>query len=143
MNIYLTGRFRDRARYQQFRVLFAAMGHRVTSSWLDEDPSLPPESTGNQDIALRDCREIDQSVLLIADITSPLAPDAGAGREWEQGYAWAKQKVVWLIGVPRGTFHHLPHRRFESWDGVFLAIREFKHFCDPGESSDAPPASTP
>lgn len=122
MRIYITGRFRDRILYRAYRAYLTAVGHRVVSSWLDEDDALPPESTGDRAIALRDCWEIRSANLLIADITEPLAPDAGAGREWEQGYAWATQPDIWLVGEPKGAFHHLAVRQFPSWDSVLTAL---------------------
>ena len=95
------------------------MGHEVTSTWIDEDATFPPESIGSLALAKRDIRELIGADVVIADTREPFSPHSGGGREFERGFAYACGRRLWRVGPRRQTFHFLDEAEFDDWDYLF------------------------
>lgn len=118
MNIYIAGAFAAQERLRAIRDSVEALGHHVTSTWLDESDT---DSASPQwdEYALRDLMDIGYATLLILDTADP---DARGGREWEGGYAQGQGLPVWLVGPRRSVFHTLVTRQFKTWDAVLKGL---------------------
>ena len=122
MKFYLSGRYRDRLFYQGIRQKLQHMGHEVTSTWIDEDATLPPESIGTRFVAERDVREIGGSDVVLSDTREPFSPHSGGGREFERGIAYGRGIHLWRVGPKRQAFHFLDEEEFHDWDAFFAFL---------------------
>lgn len=118
MNIYLCASFTRILELRRYRDELHAMGHTVTSSWLDEDPDANEKrmtiSTRTR-LAMKDLEEIDAADALICFTEDEGGPSRG-GRHVEYGYAWAKGKHLTVVGPRENIFHCLSHLQYDTWD---------------------------
>lgn len=126
MNIYLAGRFSARESLCKVRKRLEEYGHKITSSWLNEDTlksftSLSPEQC--HEIAKRDLEDVSHSQLLILDL---LLPPSKGGCEVEFGLVLAepRYKFAYIVGKPRNIFHYLALKVFDEWEECIWQLRK-------------------
>lgn len=113
MKIYLAARYGRRDQLRELRSFLQAMGHVVTSSWLDSEwksvgsdaPSHAPpgerEKACNQNLV-----DLDNADCCISFTEDPASADGKrGGRHVEFGYALAKGKRVIVVGYTENVFH--------------------------------------
>lgn len=113
MNIYLAAPWVNREATRTIRDELVAMGHEVTSRWLDvpDGPQIPDEARSKTE-AVMDLDDIDRSDCLV--VTTDERP-IGAGHHVEFGYAMAIGLRLVVIGPMKSVFHYLPDDRFPDW----------------------------
>jgi hypothetical protein len=122
--IYLAARYNKHPEMQGVRDVLQAMGHTVTSRWIDQHGGDQLESATHAQLnsqseacavyGQHDIEDIEAAETVI----SFTYPDGGGkgGRHIEFGYALAKGKRMILVGPRENIFHTLPEvERFESW----------------------------
>jgi hypothetical protein len=113
--IYLASRMGRRDQMREVRAQLQAMGHTVTSQWIDTEFDLTGggSSVAPPDQRLKYCL-IDMEDVLRADwvISFTEDPDSSAGkrggRHVEFGIALAEGKRLILVGPRENIFHHHP-----------------------------------
>lgn len=120
MKIYLASKFANATLMRDHRIDLAALGHTVTSRWIDSsgDDSHYTASDWHADAVqcIEDVKACDVLVHCIPD-------DHGGrgGRHVEFGMALALGKGLIIVGERELVFHWLPHvASFPTWD-AFLA----------------------
>lgn len=103
MKIYIAARFESQAEMRVWREKIQALGHEVTSRWLDVKEPYPPAET---------CAVVDLVDVRRADLVVCFSPRSGfysgrGGRHVEFGYALAMGLPVLLVGEPENVFHWL------------------------------------
>lgn len=104
MKIYIATRFDQQLDGRAIRAELEAMGHEVTSTWLDEPADKDPLQAAEDDL-----RDLDRAdAILVVHQSS-----GGRGMWIEMGYAIAKGQIIILLGwnpqKDRGSvFYHLP-----------------------------------
>ena len=123
MRVYIASFFDTRARLYPIRAMLREMGYVVTSTWLDETPSVAEEDMVSYfaSCAQRDWEDLRSSDLLIID-TSDETPRGG--REVELGLALAWRKKVFRVGPPRNVFHYFL-RGFKTWDDMLAYLKSY------------------
>lgn len=126
MKIYMSASFVDQKRLRPFRDALWAMGHVITSSWLDEteQPAGLPRDAFMRKLGIKDVGEIMEADLLINDLENP---STSGGRDVEYGIGVARHQKcqLWTVGAPpRSPFHFLADRNFETWEEVLVAAKE-------------------
>lgn len=127
MRIYLAGRWRKKLDFHPIRSKILALGHIVTSGWLDES------AAGDHAIiaAERDFHDIDRADTLILwhELKLPIESLYG-GMFVEVGYALAKGKQVWAVLETKPTciFLSLPSVQcFQDWESCFESLGQIVH----------------
>ena len=124
MRIYIAGCFESRPRLAAMRVEVEKLGHKVTSSWLDEPDQVGPVCLYSPGKGLayaqRDYREILESELLLLDT---LDTNERGGREVEFGIAVAFGLAVWVVGPYRNVFHYFAEEQASSWEEALDRLR--------------------
>lgn len=124
--IYIAGAFEDKSFLRFRRDEIEAIGHVVTSSWLDETLSTNPGLAARyvtdvitpeaaRAIAVRDLSEVHASDVLLIDTNGT---NVRMGREVEFGYALAhgEQTIqTVIVGPRRNVFHELAGKQFGTW----------------------------
>lgn len=106
MKIYIATSYTNKYAGQTFAEELIAEGHIVTATWLTrvEKEELATEDDKRQ-YARRDLADIDEADALIV-LTRNL--DRVTSGMWvEFGYAWAKDKAVFICGPHKNIFSHL------------------------------------
>lgn len=135
MNIYLAARYSRRAELCGYRDTLTAMGHIVTSRWLNGDHQISDNgqpigetgealiegddgSTSPKAIALRerfaqeDIKDVKDADILIAFTEPPRSNASRGGRHVELGIALGLGIKVWVIGHRENIFCWLPEVSF-------------------------------
>jgi len=121
MNVYIAGKYEARARLIEWRGRIIALGHTVSSTWLDETANREDVSPEYEKAAaLRDIEEICNADLFILDEWN--VSNSG-GREVEFGVAYLRGCDLWIVGPKRNIFHTLADRIFESWPEAVNYLR--------------------
>ena len=121
---YLAARFNRHPEMRGARDVLVAMGHTVTSRWIDQHGGDQLESAAtavlNSDpdsvahFALHDLEDISYADALIS-FTSADGGGRG-GRHVEHGYALGLDKPVIVIGPRENIFHALPEvQHYPDW----------------------------
>lgn len=116
MKYYLASRFGRQAEMIAVAQRLRAIGHDVTSRWLDVDRASQPTDPDDRSKALAKQADMNETDLLLADIvvsfTDGLTGLTGlvgkGGRHVEFGFALARNKVVIIIGPRENVFHYHP-----------------------------------
>lgn len=133
MNIYLAAPYHAQHHMRQARDDLTALGHLVTSRWIDQAEN---ESSADR---LRDdpasCAEyalIDLEDISAADVVVSFTAGGGGrgGRHVELGAAIAWCKRLILVGVREHVFHCLPQVEYvEDWPALLASLAsEVSHF---------------
>ena len=123
MKIYIAGKVTAARRLREERQTLRKLGHDCKSSWMDL--AIPyPENFGAAAFdtateANRDLAEIEECELLIID-TQDMSETGG--REFEMGFAFAKDKVIYRVGPRRHIFHDNVSAVFENWRQVHAEL---------------------
>lgn len=135
MKIYLASSYLRRLELCGYRDRLQAIGHIVTSRWLNgahvitdrpdgDDGSCSPEAAllrqvyGNEDLL-----DLNAASVVIGFTEPPNSRSARGGRHVEFGYALAKGKQLIVVGYRENIFHWLPAVRFfESFDDFLEAF---------------------
>lgn len=100
---------------RQYRDELTAMGHLVTSRWIDEDWSFEPnfDGTGSEHKGLKDLEDIGMAfhVLFFTDV-----PSTTGGYHVEFGYALGRGRTLSIIGPFLNIFHKQAHYHFQDWE---------------------------
>lgn len=102
MRIYLTARFGRRDEMRQHRETLKAIGHEVTSRWLDEADCVPPRQA-----AMVDVDDLIQSECVIVFTETSEAGYTTGGRHVELGFAIATTLPILMVGPRENVFCHL------------------------------------
>ena len=140
MKIYLASRYSRREELCLYRDELQAIGHEVTSRWLNgahqiapdgmplteererqfEDMSDPRGNELRQAFLREDMADVAAADLLIAFTETPRAPGGGrGGRHVELGLALAWQKQIIIVGPRENLFcWHPAIEQFDSFDAI-------------------------
>lgn len=119
MRIYVSGSWASRDKLRPMAQALRAMGHQVSSSWLDEQekPVAMNEIAWRKRIAMKDVAEVSGSDAIIMDINED---STTGGRFVEWGVACNPQAYITRILVGPETagdfFGHLADFHFPDWD---------------------------
>ena len=133
MNIYLAARYLRREELLTYRAELEAMGHRVTSRWLNgghEGGGGPVGDVGAEaslDARMRFAREDWQDVMeahCVISFTEPSGEGpARGGRHVEYGMALGRGKRCLVVGHRETVFHCLPGvEYFPTWGEAKLGL---------------------
>ena len=120
MKIYISASFAARLRLRPMRDCLFAMGHDVTSSWLDEvarSESMDQE-VFDKKLAIKDLVEAGSADLLIQDTFTP-STTGGLHVEWGIALGRFQRQQLWLVGPIRNVFHRLYDLQFADWGELF------------------------
>lgn len=131
LRIYLAARYSRHAEMQGVRDVLAALGHTVTSRWIDQhDGAL--EASYTQEKLNADPEECgvfgvhDVEDLAAADVVISFTSAGGGGkggRHVEFGLALGLGKRVVICGPRENIFHALPHVEwYPDWAHLVMAI---------------------
>lgn len=104
MRVYLASNYSTHPEMRINARLLESLGHVVTSEWISG-------THGGEDRAAYaeiDLRDVDSADALIFFAASPEGSRTRGGKHVEFGYALAKGKRIFLVGMPANVFHHLP-----------------------------------
>lgn len=134
MKIYLAARYSRHDEMRGVRDVLNAMGHEVTSRWIDchadvtgdftssftpEFLNAHPSECGR--IAAHDIEDLDAADMVIS-FTSPDGGGKG-GRHVEFGYGLALGKRMVLVGPREHVFHTLPQvDAYPDWARLVIAL---------------------
>jgi len=102
LKLYIAAPIQLRPIAQQLMTELQAAGYRVTARWLRVDDMPDTEAAARMD--LEDIDEAEALVLLNFD---EWRNGGTGGRHAEFGYAIAKGKTLFLVGVCTNVFHYL------------------------------------
>lgn len=133
MKIYLASRYSRNEEMRGCRDVLQALGHTVTSRWIDLHPdvvgdfssSFGPEELNAQPEKCAPLGQHDIDDLAAADWVVNFTCGTGGkgGRHVEFGYALALRKRVFVVGPRENVFHALPQvERYPSWRSFVIAV---------------------
>ena len=112
MRIYLASRYSNKLFLRGVRDKLSAMGHCISSAWLDEEepPNIQVEDVDPAvlvDYALQDMADIRRCVAFV-HFQNQNRPNIRGGALVEFGMAWSKGKNMILVGDRVNIFDFLP-----------------------------------
>lgn len=122
MKFYLAAPYSTKATMRAARNVIVAMGHEVTSRWLDGLGANPMADTEAACIeeAITDFQDINEcdTVVVFSD-----KPSTTGGRDVELGYAYGIRKKIVVIGPIRNVFMALPNiMHFDDWNAFVNSL---------------------
>lgn len=129
--IYLAARYSRNPEMQGVRDVLQAMGHTVTSRWIDCHAgkyltSFTPEHLNDDPEYCSTLAEHDLEDLVAADTVISFTDANGGGkggRHVEFGYALALGKQVMVVGPRENVFHTLSQvEHYHSWRSLVIAL---------------------
>jgi nucleoside 2-deoxyribosyltransferase len=120
LNIYLASSFKNQAFLREIRTKIEAMGHKVTSTWLDE------HDEDKVECAVKDIHDIDRGDTLI--VWPDNLVEKTAGKFVELGYALGTRKAVFMVAPETTTciFKHLPQiHHVSTWQDMLGILEAF------------------
>lgn len=132
MRIYLAARYSRRDELCRYRSDLEALGHHVTSRWLDgthqlggDGLSVQAADAERERFALEDHDDVEAAEVVISFTESPRSTSGCGGRHVEFGLAFALDKRCIIIGPRENVFHHLPGvEHYATWNDFLAAMRE-------------------
>lgn len=135
MKVYLAALYSRRLELAQYRKQIEALGHTVTSRWLNGLHALPEGVTLEKKVEAMDpdvrhkieqfARE-DVSDVLDADLVisfTETGPTPRGGRHVEFGLAFAVGKRLWVVPGRENIFHWLPSVESMTWEEALERLR--------------------
>lgn len=130
MKIYLAARFSQHPEMQGVRDVLEALGHEVTSRWIDLHNGLQPHSAmpdqlngDPQGCAIFGLRDIADMNAADTIISFTLVGGGKGGRHVEFGYALAAGHRMILVGPREHIFHTHPSvEHYEDWPRLVMAL---------------------
>ena len=140
MKIYLAARYSRREELVGYRTQLEAMGHSVTSRWLNGAHQISNEGQPigddgealvesgqciraaalRQEFAIEDVADVMAADLVVSFTEPPRSNASRGGRHVEFGIALAQRSALAVIGYRENLFHWLPNVGFfETWE-IFL-----------------------
>ena len=123
MKVYISGSYNEQARLREESHKLFALGHQITSTWLNEvqQPTHLTHDEWFQKLAVKDLCEVASADCIILDLDGD---STSGGRYTELGYALGRYNMlVIVVGASRyGVFNTLANKQFCNWDEVI------KHF---------------
>lgn len=126
MKIYLCSSFLRQQEMREFAAELGKLGHTVTSTWLDQKPSVPDDgkSVLTTPEESRNIANMDWADLMAADTLVTFTESADVvgrgrgGRHVEAGLAFMAGKRIIVVGYLENVFHYLPVVEFfeSKWD---------------------------
>ena len=131
MKVYLAGMFSTIKTRKQQAAELRAMDIVVTARWVDETVphNVEMKDLGDQyhiETSVADIEDIDAADVFVEFVPSDtelvdatLRSSSRGGRHFEMGYAYAKGKIIYVVGPKENVFHHLPAstiQHFATWD---------------------------
>lgn len=120
MRIYLAARYSRRLELCEYREQLRALGHEVTSRWLNGEhraidlTASPEERSG---FAIEDLEDLYLADMVISFTEPPDNPYSRGGRHVEFGFAIGCDKKLAVVGYQENVFHCLPEVRFcQTWE---------------------------
>lgn len=132
MRFYLAARYSDHPRMQGVRDVLNAMGHEVTSRWIDchagkYPTSFTPAILNSDPSYCAGIAKHDVEDLAAADTLVAFSPDGGGGkggRHVEFGLALGLRKQVVLVGAREHVFHTLDEVHwYPSWSAFVIGLQ--------------------
>jgi len=136
VKVYLASRYSRFPEMQAVREQLHALGHVVTSRWIDGDHQINDQGLSDEAKAEERTRfaQEDWDDLLAADwvisfTEEPRATNSRGGRHVEYGAALALGKRLLVVGYRENVFHCLPQVEFfGAWeDALYVLEREVQH----------------
>ena len=124
MKIYLAARYIKRVEMQGIADKLSALGHEITSHWLDGsyDGTTPAEIASYAQI---DCGDIMEADTCISFTEEPRKTNNRGGRHVEFGMALALGKRCIVVGHRENVFHYLRVVEFyPDVDSLIKALSE-------------------
>lgn len=150
MKIYLAARYSRRIELCQYKAELEAMGHLITSRWLngshqidhDGQPigehgeKLFEEGEGESADAMRrrfvteDVADVQRADIMIAFTEAPRSGHSRGGRHVELGLAIAWEKAIFIVGPFENLFCYLPQitQRLD-WESVKYLVQHHYANC--------------
>lgn len=144
LSFYLAARYSRRKELVEYREQLQALGHRVTSIWLNgghqiDEAGVPIGEDGEQlfesgiddphavklreFFAQEDLNDIEFADVLIAFTEPPRSTTSRGGRHVEMGYALGRYKPVIVVGPQENVFCYLPQVSvYSTWDEALSEI---------------------
>ena len=131
---YLAARYSKHPEMQGVRDVLEALGHKVTSRWIDchtdvtgdHSKSFTPEILNERPedcapIARHDLEDLNEAEAII--FFSENGDPGKGGRFVEWGYAWATGKQMILIGPRENVFHTMPLiEHYPDWPHFVMSL---------------------
>lgn len=123
MKIYLAARVGRQAELKSYRDTLERIGHKVTSTWLDEDLTVEQDRTAEArlEVCLRDLIDLGNADCLISFTEDPnTSLGKRGGRHVEFGIALQAGKKLIVVGYRENVFHFHPKVEFYVDANVML-----------------------
>jgi hypothetical protein len=124
--VYLDACFSRREEMLGYAGALGAMGHTITSRWVQGGEGVPDEDSDEDlhihgaDYAAMDIADVHAAELLILFTDGPVGR---GGLDVEFGMAISLGKALWIVGPLRNPFHYLPQvQHFDTWDECLAAM---------------------
>ncbi len=129
MRIYLAARYSRHVELQGYRAELEALGHEVTSRWINGEHQISDASLSDgteeqrERFAQEDRQDLQRADCVISFTEPPRSNNSRGGRHVEHGMALAWGKRVIVVGHRENVFHCLPEVEFhETWADCLNAI---------------------
>lgn len=125
LRFYLAARFSRQMELRGYAAQLRALGHSITSRWVDGDDERPYEQMTGADN--RRCAEVDvidvmacDCVILFSDPIGVPSTSRG-GRHVEMGIGLALGKNISIVGERENVFHWLDNVKvFPTWSDALI-----------------------
>lgn len=135
MRFYLAARYSRREELCLYRAALEALGHTVTSRWLNGDHQISDKGLSDGDayavservrFALEDWDDLEAADAVISFTEPPRSNHSRGGRHVEFGGALAMRKICYVVGYRENVFHCLPWIAFfETWEALLDHFRRW------------------
>ena len=124
MMIYLAARYELHPHMRQCRDELVALGHCVTSRWIEGGHSAIGAPSDASKFAQDDWGDLKTADCIIFFAENPTVGIPRGGRHVEFGMALAWGKRLIVVGFRENVFHYLPQVEFyEGWRSVLRKLR--------------------
>lgn len=129
MKFYLAASYSRGVEMQEYAKQLEALGHIVTSRWINGNHEVGDHATSSVANAVRhrfateDIQDLEAADVVI-NFTGGDGRKRG-GRHVELGYALAKQKECVLIGERENVFHYLPMPQYDDWAHFYEDVSHY------------------
>jgi hypothetical protein len=131
MRIYLAARYSRVSEMQQYAIQLAAIGHEVTSRWIQRSHQMLTEmSLDNPHYGLEarfaqeDLEDLKKADCILCFSEAPRSTNSRGGRHVEFGAAMAWNMRLIIIGPRENVFHHIPSIEvYDNWDELWQALQ--------------------
>src|SRR5579863_2234769 len=112
MKFYIAGKFEQRFKFREYREQLEALGHSVTSRWLNHGPEIKPLDVKNSLLGIKSDAHNDLEDIYNGDSGQTFTTEERGGRHVELGYKlalkelYAERRVIILVGKKTNIFHH-------------------------------------